>query len=297
MHSHRARYLASASLCALTIGCGAGGAADGAPVGIGQPGGSGGGGGVVVPSGTAGTSGSAPDLGIDAGATDAAMDSGGAKTCDGKLKGVVRDFTAQHADFEVVSKDPSKCYCDDRAIVTTQLGGDRKPVYAGDPTSGTPSTTSLEHFNQWFNDADGVNQRTEIELQFEQGDGGLATYDNQAFFPIDGQLFGNENQLHNFHFTFELHTEFLYKGGEHFTFVGDDDVFTYINGVLVANLGGIHVAETAVIDLDAQAATLGLVQGNTYPLDFFFAERHMTESHFRMDTSLEFVDCGTILVK
>jgi fibro-slime domain-containing protein len=241
------------------------------------------------------TGGGMPGIMLDAGAN--ATDAGsGAQTCDGKLKGVVRDFSIAHPDFEVVSHDASKCYCSDHAIVADALGDDRRPIYAGDAATGTPSTTGKANFDQWFHDAASVNQALELELQFVEQDGtGLFTYDNQAFFPIDDELLGNEGKLHNFHFTFELHTEFIYRGGEQFTFIGDDDVFTFINGKKVADLGGVHASETAVVDLDAVATMLGLTPGGTYPLDFFFAERHMTESHFRMDTSLEFIDCGTIV--
>jgi fibro-slime domain-containing protein len=42
------------------------------------------------------------------------------------------------------------------------------------------------------------------------------------------------------------------------------------------------------VNLDA----LGLTAMGTYRLDFFWAERHLTQSNFRIDTSLEFVDCG-----
>jgi len=241
------------------------------------------------------SSGGTPAVVLDAGMnpTDAST---AAQTCDGKLKGVVRDFSMQHPDFEVVSHDPSKCYCSDRGMVATALGDDRRPIYAADPALGSPSTTGKDSFDQWFRDVPGVNQSMELELQFVEQDGtGVFTYDNQAFFPIDEQLLGNEGKLHNYHFTFELHTEFIYRGGEVFTFVGDDDVFTFINGQRVADLGGVHASETAVVELDQVAQTLGLTPGGTYPLDFFFAERHMTESHFRMDTSLEFVDCGTIV--
>jgi hypothetical protein len=34
--------------------------------------------------------------------------------------------------------------------------------------------------------------------------------------------------------------------------------------------------------------------GNVYPLELFHAERHTTASHFRVDTTLTFVDCGSI---
>src|SRR5262249_60251463 len=97
-----------------------------------------------------------------------------------------------------------------------------------------------------------------------------------------------ESDPHNFHFTFELHTKFTYKGGEKFTFIGDDDVFTFINGKLVVDLGGVHSAETKNVNLD----DLGLEVGQVYPLGFFYAERHVTKSEFEMDTTLKFTDCG-----
>ena len=46
------------------------------------------------------------------------------------------------------------------------------------------------------------------------------------------------------------------------------------------------------VDLDASVAALGHELGKNYPLDFFFAERHLTGSSFRFTTSLTFTDCG-----
>ena len=105
-------------------------------------------------------------------------------------------------------------------------------------------------------------------------------------FPIDGQGWGNEGNEHNFHFTFELHTQFAYNGSEVFSFTSDDDLWTFINGKLAIDLGGIHRAMSQQIDLDAQAGALGITPGNVYSLDFFFAERHTSESHFRIDTTI-----------
>jgi fibro-slime domain-containing protein len=277
-------------IAAASAACSAGGTSEGSPAHQ-SP---------VVPGVDAGTAGNpatggTPGITIDGGAnvTDAGS---GAQTCDGKLKGLVRDFSIGHPDFEVLSHDSSKCYCSDHGIVAELLADDRRPAYAGDALTGTASTTGKSNFDQWFHEAAGINEALEIELQFVDQDGsGLYSYDNQAFFPVDDQLLGNEGKLHNFHFTFELHSQFVYRGGERFTFIGDDDVFTFINGAKVADLGGVHAAETAIVDLDMVAPALGLTPGGTYALDFFFAERHMTESHFRMDTSLEFIDCGTIV--
>jgi fibro-slime domain-containing protein len=47
------------------------------------------------------------------------------------------------------------------------------------------------------------------------------------------------------------------------------------------------------ISLDAEASALGIQVGNAYDLALFHAERHTSESNFRIDTNLDFVDCGT----
>jgi len=125
------------------------------------------------------------------------------------------------------------------------------------------------------------------------GDAGAALPDS-SYFPLDGYGFDNQGESHNYSFTTEVHTSFIYNGGETFTFQGDDDVFVYINGHLAIDLGGIHNQETQTVDLDAQAAQLEISTGNIYDLAVFNAERHTTQSNFRIDTSMTFTNCGVI---
>jgi fibro-slime domain-containing protein len=227
----------------------------------------------------------APSLGgRDPGALGSAAGDA-ASLCGTTLLGTVRDFEDTHPDFEKFTG------VDDHAMVLGTLGADGKPQYGGQPT--TPSTTGKTSFDQWYRDTPGVNVALPLTIALVKGASGTYSFQNDAFFPIDGQGSGNQGRNHNFHFTVEIRTRFIYRGGETFRFTGDDDIFVFINGKKAIDLGGVHEAESASIDLDARAGELGIVAGETYPLVVFSAERHTVESHIRIDTTIgSFVDCG-----
>jgi fibro-slime domain-containing protein len=155
---------------------------------------------------------------------------------------------------------------------------------------------SADSFNSWFRDVAGTNMSAPLTLTLTRQSDGSYVFDDKndsmysslgGFFPIEDQLLGNPggSPNRNFHFTFELHTEFTYDahGGQMFKFIGDDDVWVYINGQLVIDLGGVHSAKEQYVDLNR----LGLTDGETYALDFFFAERHRTQSNCRIQTNLQ----------
>lgn len=234
-------------------------------------------------AGTAGSSvggsgaGSGSTFSAGVGAGDSTGSStGGNQPCMNELTGVVRDFRDSHPDFEATLGT-------EKGIVEELIGADQKPVYAGGPTD---TVESQESFDQWYRDVDGVNTPIPLAIPLSETAPGIYGFDSDAFFPIDDQGFGNEGRPHNYHFTYEIHAEFEYAGGEVFTFRGDDDLFTFINGRLAIDLGGVHGPQEATIDLDASAADLEITVGNVYTLDFFFAERHTTQSNFRIDTTI-----------
>jgi fibro-slime domain-containing protein len=214
--------------------------------------------------------------------------------------GVVRDFKMStteggHPDFEAFQGG-------DPGIVADRLGPDGKPVYADHPNGKTSTTAGKENFDQWYRDVPGVNMSYLVAFHFVQN-GRVMTFaasqgnegkPDSFYFPVDNAGFGNQWMYHNFSFTTELHTSFKYNGGEVFTFQGDDDVFVYMNQRLAVDLGGVHGQDTKTVDLDAQAAALGITKGNVYELAIFNAERHMGQSNFRIDTTMAFADCGRV---
>lgn len=169
-----------------------------------------------------------------------------------------------------------------------------EPVWLVDPSWNVDSPVTFNH--QWFDNVAGVNRSVPLVLTLDNGQsapGGVYRYEALDFFPIDGQLFGDEGAAHNYHFTYETHATFTYSDPAtrstnlSFSVSSDDDVWVFIDGALVIDLGGVHGEQFGTVDIDAIAPLLGLEPGENYTIDLFIAERHSgTGSALTIETNL-----------
>lgn len=206
--------------------------------------------------------------------------------CANVLRVLMRDFvTFKHPDFGG-PKDPQNAL----GLVEAELGPGRKPVR----TDKYPKVAVK--LDDWYATIKGVNTAYVVDFWLEPV-GQSFVLDSSRFFPLDdvksaeAKQSDDDGQPRNFGFTTELHTSFRYAGGEVFTFRGDDDVFVFVDGKLVVDIGGVHGPTEGTVRID----DLGLTPGSVYPLDLFQAERNPTGSNFRIETSLDFADCGSIV--
>ncbi len=163
-------------------------------------------------------------------------------------------------------------------------------------TSTGGASTNAANLAMWFRDTPNVNMSANLPITLKRvPNTNKYVFDDKAdpdyvskggFFPINGALYGNYSSTgKNFHFTYELDTNFKYEKnkGHIFKFTGDDDVWVFIDGKLVIDIGGIHSAKSQTIEIDRLN---WLQNGQTYSLKFFFAERHRTQSNCRIDTTM-----------
>lgn len=195
-------------------------------------------------------------------------------------------------------------------IVKDTLGSDGLPVPANESSENPLIATSknvtghdpvqpTDNFYQWFHAVEGKSAKYERELTFNRvGNENKYTYGGRQIFPLDDIPDAQITSGHNFHFTAHMQTPIKVSrsGTETFDFSGDDDVWVFLNGHLVLDIGGVHTAidGSFTINQDGSVTSrvfegtktyseniydLGLEKDEIINLDLFYAERNTSEAN------------------
>jgi fibro-slime domain-containing protein len=92
--------------------------------------------------------------------------------------------------------------------------------------------------------------------------------------------------LHNFSFTSEIRYWFQFDSTKTYKldFLGDDDLWIFVNKRLAVDIGGIHTAQPGSVTINA-ANAFGMTNGSVYEVEAFQAERQTTSSTFKLTLS------------
>jgi len=93
---------------------------------------------------------------------------------------------------------------------------------------------------------------------------------------------------HNFGYTLAGSAEFKYvnANNDRFEFMGDDDMWVFIDGKLALDLGGVHNSENDTIIINDWAEKEKWEEGSMHAINFFYAERQTVESNLKLQFRL-----------
>jgi fibro-slime domain-containing protein len=190
------------------------------------------------------------------------------------------DLSSSAADFQdlvvlvELADDPSYF-----AETTAGAGaGTDTPAVLGSADDGGISSNSS--FRQWFHNAPGANSAMLREIELTEA-GGVYTFSDANFRPVNGQGFGNEGESENANFTYEVGAYFDYEsgGGQWLEVSADGDVWVFVDDELVIDIAG---GGSQVIDFDR----LNLADGEEAVVRIFHASRSSEDDAFTISTNV-----------
>lgn len=172
-----------------------------------------------------------------------------------------------------------------RGVVRNRLGADGLPVptytnstdawaayhdvFTANVTGNNP-VQSTDNFYRWFHESYDINgkqlsKRYNREVTFHRNGNNSYEYGSKGTFPLDNVDFSKNDSAtktgHNFHFTAHMRIPMKISadGTEQFWFSGDDDVWVFLNGQLVLDLGGLHMDTEGNFTINASGNVVSTV--------------------------------------
>jgi fibro-slime domain-containing protein len=175
--------------------------------------------------------------------------------------------------------------------------------------TGNNPVQPTDNFYRWFHEVPGKSKEiTGQSLSFEKISDGVYQYGGTGrnIFPLDNipeakQFSAGDysKNSHNFYFTMNMSIPIIIEadGSEEFDFSGDDDVWVFLNGKLVLDIGGVHERLSADFKIGTPDASgkipvystvngktttsydFGLEAGKPVQLQMFYAERNTSEAN------------------
>jgi fibro-slime domain-containing protein len=211
-----------------------------------------------------------------------------------QLWGTIRDFRERrdvlgHADFGLSGNAPTQAW-----VVGSRLDGDGKPVVARPPAAGLPSQRAISSetsFATWFRDTPGQNlSRPRVLSIFRVPSYGHTPQNPRWVYGVGGGSLGMSstrgymdtydflsgwNYGVNLSWTVEFVCNFVYRRDKQqwLHVAANNDVWVYLDGSLLIDVGGRSQPTFRAVDLNSVAASFGLVDNQTSQLKIFVANR------------------------